>query len=186
VASLLKKIESVPVGSLEFYPGNPRRGNVAVIASSLAENEQYAPIVVQRSTRCVLAGNHTLKAAVSLGWPEIDVVFVDVDDARARKIVLSSNRTGELPDPDTGQRYDDHALAELLASLDGDLDGTGWDVYDIDGLADKLDDDKGGDAPTDDLPATFGVIVECDTEQQQARLLAELDGEGFRVRALMS
>lgn len=94
--SLLSAIERVPVGSLEFFPGNARRGDVAAIAASLAENEQYAPIVVQRSTRHVLAGNHTLKAAQSLGWPDIDVVFVDVDDQRARKINLSSNRTAEL------------------------------------------------------------------------------------------
>lgn len=180
MGSLLGQIERVPVGSLEFYPGNPRRGNVDAIAASLAENEQYAPIVVQRSTRYVLAGNHTLKAAISLGWPEIDVVLVDVDDKRARKILLSSNRIPELGD------YDDQALAEVLAALDGDLGGTGWDVYDVDGLADKQGDDNPGDAPEDDVPAAFGVIVECDTEQQQARLLTRLDSEGFRVRALMA
>ena len=39
MGSLLDQIERVLVGSLEFYPGNPRRGNVGVIASSLAENE---------------------------------------------------------------------------------------------------------------------------------------------------
>lgn len=134
--SLLSQIERVPVGSLEFYPGNPRRGNVEAIAASLAENEQYAPIVVQRSTRYVLAGNHTLKAAQSLGWDEIDVVLIDVDDRRARKILLSSNRTADLAEDDT------QALAELLASLDGDLGGTGWDVYDIDDLADEIGRDE--------------------------------------------
>jgi hypothetical protein len=180
VPSLLSRIERVPVGSLEFYPGNPRRGNVKVIAASLAENQQYAPLVVQASTRYVLAGNHTLKAAVSLGWDEIDVVLVDVDDQRARKILLSSNRTPEL-----GDGYDDGELALILASLDGDYDGTGWEVRDIDSLADKLGDEN-GDAPPDDLPERWGVIVECQTEQQQARLLTELDGQGYAVRALMA
>lgn len=126
--SLLSAIERVPVGSLEFFPGNARRGDVEAIARSLAENEQYAPIVVQRATRHVLAGNHTLKAAQSLGWPEIDVVFVDVDDQRARKINLSSNRTAELGG------YDDDALVELLSYLDGDYDGTGWSEEDVSAL----------------------------------------------------
>lgn len=126
--SLLNQIERVPVDSLEFYPGNPRRGNVPVISASLRENQQYAPIVVQRSTRYVLAGNHTLKAARGLDWPEIDVVFVDVDDDRARKIVLSSNRTADLG------AYDDDALVELLSYLDGDYEGTGWTSEEVDDL----------------------------------------------------
>jgi ParB-like nuclease domain len=123
--SLLRQIERVPVASLELYPGNPRRGNVDAIASSLQENQQYAPIIVQQSTRYVLAGNHTLRAARSLGWPEVDAVFVDVDDTQARKILLSANRTSDLAvdDPD--------ALAELLSYLDGDYAGTGWAEEDV-------------------------------------------------------
>lgn len=140
--SLLNSIETVPVESLEFFPGNARRGNVEVIAGSLKENEQYAPLVVQRSTRHVLAGNHTLKAAISLGWPEIDVVFVDVDDKRARKINISANRTADLGD------YDDRLLAELLAQLDGDYEGTGFDPQDVDKLADSLGDPE----PPDEFP----------------------------------
>jgi len=183
-ASLLSQIERVPVGTLELYPGNPRRGDVKAIAASLGENGQYAPLVVQASTRRVLAGNHTLKAARDLGWEAIDVVLVDVDDQRARKILLSDNRTQEL-----GEGYDQEALAELLASLDGDWAGTGWDAQDVDGLADALGRDApagGGDAPEDDLPEAWGVIVECRSEREQAALLAELDGRGHKVRALMA
>jgi len=179
VNSLLGQVERVPVKSLSFYPGNPRVGNVPVIADSLRENGQYAPLVVQASTRHVLAGNHTLKAAISLGWDEVDIVLVDADDKRARKIVLSANRTADLG------TYDDDALAGLLAALDGDYEGTGWDVHDIGDLADKLGDGN-DDAPTDEMPERWGVIVECQTEAQQARLLAELDGQGFSVRALMA
>jgi ParB family chromosome partitioning protein len=177
--SLLDQIERVPVGSLEFYPGNPRRGNVQVIAESLRENAQYAPIVAQRSTRYVLAGNHTLRAAKSLGWPEIDVVFVDVDDTRARKILLSSNRTSDVAtdDPD--------ALAELLSYLDDDYDGTGWSAEDVAKLIEPLP--PPGDAPTgDDMPVTWGVIVECADEIQQTGLLRQLSGDGWKVRALMT
>lgn len=129
--SLLNQIERVPVDSLEYYPGNPRVGDVPLIAESLRVNQQYAPIVVQRSTRYVLAGNHTLKAATSLGWSEIDAVLLDVDDERARKIVLSSNRTADVG------TYDDQALTDLLESLEGDYEGTGYDDQD---LADLLAD----------------------------------------------
>ena len=194
----------VQIDDLTRFPGNARRGDVKAIAASLYRNGQYRALVVRAhdGTQTILAGNHTRDALELLysGWLPDDAEepdwsdrprvarceLIECTDAEARRINLADNRYGELPDPDTGKRYDDQALAELLAGLDGDLDGTGWDVYDVDGLADKLGDDNPGDAPEDDLPAAFGVIVECDTEQQQARLLTQLDGEGFRVRALMA
>ena len=125
--SLLDKIETVPVEQLSLYPGNPRVGDVPAIAASLRENAQYQPLVVQKSTGHVLAGNHTLKAAQSLGWEKVAVVYVDVNDAQARKIVLSANRTSDLA------TYDDQALADMLAMLD-DFDGTGWVPDDLDDL----------------------------------------------------
>lgn len=143
MGSLLERIETVPAASLGFYPGNARRGDVPMIAESLRENEQYAPLVVQKSTRYVLAGNHTLKAALSLGWDTVDVVFVDVDDRAARKIVLSANRTADAA------TYDDAGLAALLTALDGDYEGTGWAEEDLEALL-------AGDDP--DLPAGGGRV----------------------------
>jgi ParB-like chromosome segregation protein Spo0J len=181
VPSLLDQIERVPIASLITYPGNPRRGDVAVIRESLKENGQFAPLVVQTSTRYVLAGNHTMLAARSLRWAEIDVVFVDVDDQRARKIVLAANRTA-----DKGG-YDSDALVELLSYLEGDYAGTGYDEADVQALLGDFEPpEPQGDADTGDKPEVFGVIVECDTEQQQTALLGDLDGQGFRVRALIS
>ena len=153
--SLLRDIETVPVGSLEFYPGNPRVGDVPLIAESLKTNDQYAPLVVQRSTRYVLAGNHTLEAAVGLGWPDIDVVFVDVDADRARKILLSANGTA-----DRGG-YNHENLMTIIAELDGDYVGIGWHTADIEDLADEV----GRDAPKPpgDFPG-YGDDIQTDYE----------------------
>jgi ParB-like chromosome segregation protein Spo0J len=178
--SLLTKIERVPVDSLTLYPGNPRVGNIDAIAESLRENQQYAPLVVQASTRHVLAGNHTLKAARKLGWAEVDVVLVDVDDPQAARIVLSANRTADLGG------YDDDALAQLLASLDGDYAGTGYTPEDLDALSGLDALPEPGDAPAEEEPPpVWGVIVECDDETQQTEVLARLAGDGFTVRALI-
>jgi hypothetical protein len=110
----------VPVASLHPYARNPRRGDVARIVESLRRHGQYRPVVVNARTQEVLAGNHTLAAAVELGWDEIAATFVDVDADTAARIALIDNRANDLAG------YDDQALAELLASLDGDLDGTGF------------------------------------------------------------
>jgi hypothetical protein len=117
----------VPVSELKGYDKNPRKGNVKAIAESLEINKQYRPIVVQKSTKKILAGNHTWLAAQSLGWKEIAVVFVDVDDVAAKRIVLADNKTNDLAD------YDGQVLAELLRDL-GTADGTGYSSADMDAI----------------------------------------------------
>ena len=71
----------VPIDSVELHPRNPRRGDVAAVAASLARFRQVKPIVVQRSSGYVIAGNHVLRAALSLGWTEIAANVEDLDDA---------------------------------------------------------------------------------------------------------
>lgn len=128
MTTLLNQIERVPLDSVVIHPENPRVGNVAAIAESLKVNSQYEPIVVQASTRYVLAGNHRVLAAQDLGWEEIDAVVVDVDDDHATRIMLSSNRTGDLGSYDL-ERLVDHL--SRLRELD-DLAGTGYTDDDLD------------------------------------------------------
>lgn len=129
------------VSGLREHPANARRGDVDLIAESLAAHGQYRPIVAQRSTGYVLAGNHTLKAARRLGWRTIAVSWVDVDDETAARILVADNRASDLA------AYDDDALARLLRSLP-DLDGTGFDAHDLDELEGVFD------APTSSSPST--------------------------------
>ena len=69
MSATVVKTEQVPLEKLSPYPYNARRGNVEVIRESLRVNGQYKPIVVQKSTGHVLAGNHTLEAARAEGDP---------------------------------------------------------------------------------------------------------------------
>jgi DNA modification methylase len=137
----------VPVGQLRLSPRNPRRGDMAAIRESLVANGQYRPLVVNRRTMEVLAGNHTLRAIQELGWAEAWVVYVDVDERRAAQIVLVDNKTADLAG------WDDAELAALLADLD-DLSGTGFSRKELDALLDSLsagDPLDEGDVP--DVPA---------------------------------
>jgi len=119
--------EFVDISILKGYHQNPRLGDVYAIAKSLEVNGQYKPIVVNRKDNSILAGNHTWRAARSLGWTQIAVSWVDVDEHEARKIVLADNRTSD------SSAYDDSKLLELLSSLP-DLEGTGFTSVDIDQL----------------------------------------------------
>lgn len=123
---------AVQVSSLSPFPGNARRGNVEAIAESLMAHGQFRPIVVNSRTMQVLAGNHTLEAAISLGWSLIAAVMVDVDEADAKRILVADNRHADLG------RYDDEALLAVLRQLP-DLKGTGFVPKDLDRLGARLE-----------------------------------------------
>ncbi len=129
----------VPIDTLTPHPSNSRQGDIGAISESLQHHGQYRPIVVQQSTRHIVAGNHTWKAAKTLGWDTISATLIDVDDEAALRILLVDNRTNDLA------TYDDHGLADLLVELaqtPQQLAGTGFDGDDLDLLIAQMDSDS--------------------------------------------
>jgi DNA modification methylase len=146
----------IPIDCVELHPRNPRRGDVAAVAASLARFGQVKPIVVQRSTSYVIAGNHVLRAALSLGWTEIAANVEDIDDAEAIALMLSDNRTADLGG------YDDTLLAAILAEqqAEDNLAATGYDADDVAALmaqAGNIEERDLDAAP--DLPAETDLFV---------------------------
>lgn len=143
--------ELVPLEQLIPYPGNPRRGDLSVLKESFTTNGVYGALVVQRSTRYVLAGNHRLQAAAALGLESLPVIWADVDDDTARRILLVDNRSNDLAG------YDSEKLAGLLSSLE-DLTGTGYVTDDLTNLIHEpdLDGFKDPDERDDETPAGAG------------------------------
>lgn len=152
--------EKVLIKSLKAHPKNVRQGDVGAISESLRVHGQYKPIVVQRSTKHILAGNHTWKAARTLGWTHIDVVWADVDNDEAVRILLADNRTTDLA------TYDDHALLELLAEVartDQALLGTGFDGDDLDLLMDDIVSEPAAQPATEPAATAAGGNGVCPT-----------------------
>jgi ParB-like chromosome segregation protein Spo0J len=129
------KIEIVPIGRLKQHPRNPRKGNVEAIRKLILEHGFYGVLPVQRSTGFILRGNHTWLAAKAAGIDRVRVEWLDVDDDRALRIVLSDNRASDLAG------YDDEALAEDLRDLNaaGGLAGTGFSEGDLEALLADLE-----------------------------------------------
>lgn len=141
--------ELVDVADLAPHPDNPRQGDVEAIAESVDQNGFYGALVAQRSTGHVLAGNHRLLAAQRRGIGRVPVVWVDVDDDRAKRILLADNRTNDLAG------YDEQSLAELLQDLsvtEAGLAGTGYTDTDLAKLAGRPA--EAGLTHPDDAPET--------------------------------
>lgn len=170
-----------PTSSLNPYPGNARRGDVDMIARSLEQHGQYKPIVVNKGTkapnleRTILAGNHTWQAAKQLGWEQIDVHWVDMDEHQARNVVLVDNKANDAAS------YDVDALVDMLTEYP-DLTGTGFTRDELDTLLESLetpDEVDVPDMPADDEPDQWNLLVECESEDAAKLLKTKLTAEGY-------
>lgn len=123
-------IELIGIDTVEQHPKNPRVHDLDAIAGSLERFGQTKPIIVQKSTGFVVAGNGTrLAAKEKLGWDEINAVLLDMDDETAEAYLAADNRTSDRA------KYDSERLLGLLEGID-DLDGTGFDLDYVEDLAD--------------------------------------------------
>jgi ParB-like chromosome segregation protein Spo0J len=117
--------EHVPFDRLIPHPQNPNTGDTHEIARMIRKNGWHGALVVQRSTRHILAGNHRFAALPVAGYTDVPVVhWVDVDDATALRILVADNRASDL------HTLDDRKLADLLKEISADplssLEGTGY------------------------------------------------------------
>lgn len=130
------EIVRVPIDSIYEDPANARKHpdrNRSAIQGSLKHFGQVEPLVVQKSTGKVIGGNGRLREMKEMGWNEVDVVYVDVDDIQAASLGIALNRTGELAE------WDQDALVAQLAALreeEINLDELGWGQSDLDRLLD--------------------------------------------------
>lgn len=122
-----QQIKETKINSLKPHPENPRRGDIDKIVLSIKTNGFFGALLVQRSTNFILAGNHRWQAAKRVGMETVPCIFLDIDDALARRILLSDNRTSDFG------TYDTENLTNLLKQVmaQDSLVGTGFDATDL-------------------------------------------------------
>jgi ParB-like chromosome segregation protein Spo0J len=171
----------IDINSVEPHPKNARQGDVGMIATSLELNGQYRPIIIQESTGFIIAGNHTWKAAKSLGWTEIAATKLSVDEDQSFRILLADNKANDLAS------YDDSDLLNLLIEMnesDRGLEGTLFSCDDIDDLMALLEsndledviEEHGLHDGTDGFTATIKATVTLETFEAWDRLWEEQEG----------
>jgi len=198
--------EIVPIDAIRPHPRNVNEGNVAAIAESMRVNGFYGALRVQRSTGYIVAGNHSWKAAKEIGLTAVPVIFLDIDDDHALRLMLVDNQTAR-------QAHNrEQELAELLTEIShtsAGLAGTGFASDDLDkllaGLANGIlsrdeqpeaaeepeaqnaeevpevgDQDQSGG---DEIQPQFAIVVKCSSELQQSELIDKLTVDGFECRA---
>lgn len=116
------------------HPENYNNGDVDAIRAAILEVGCYRPVYAWRETGEVLAGNNLYAALMELEQTAIPIAWVEANTREeAIKIVLGDNRIAAL-----GQ-YDEALLLQMLESLDGDLEGTGYVPDDVDSIRALMD-----------------------------------------------
>jgi hypothetical protein len=162
---------SVPVRLLKHAKVNPRRGAVAEVLESLKEFGQHRPVVVQKTTGEVIVGNHMLKAAVQLGWDNIDALIVDDDDPKALRRAVADNATGDKA------KWDEEELGDVL-KLIGAVPG--FNDNEVEALLAKLAPPEKVEDPTFPLVPRLNehydyVLIFCENETDWNWLQTKLE-----------
>lgn len=179
ISQELSKLK-VNMKGLKQRKNNPRRGNIEAIKESLQVNGQYRPIIINKKTNEILAGNHTYKAAKELGWEEIAATYVNVNNKQADKIVLVDNKTSDLAE------YNLDELLKSVENLEGDFEGTGFNEDYFSKIFDVKDLSNNGESFTNELSEEiiFSVVVDVNSEIEQVKVLELLDSHNYNARAM--
>ncbi len=137
---------AVPCSDLIPDPANARRHpepNLAALKGSLRVYGQRKPVVVNRRTGAIEAGNGTLQAALELGWSHLAAVYVDDDPMTAAGFSIADNRTAELAE------WDRQALDKLLSEIKTDDPLLGQMLAELGGSTERVQ----GRTDPDEIPA---------------------------------
>lgn len=171
------------------HPDNANNGDVDAISESILRNGYVMPIVAEKDTGRIVAGNHRYFALLGLGATQAPIIWVDMDDTGGKKYMLADNRTGQLAVTDN---------AQLLTLLDGIVEAEGGDMAALIGTGysenyvDMLRElNKMENEPTPDMAQwptlTFQVhprikaafmkmTQECDVDRDRLELIMRLAG----------
>src|SRR5579862_3059892 len=139
-------LQTWPIDKLVGYARNPRKNDAAVdrMCASIKEFGFKIPVLAQ-SDGTIVDGHLRIKAARQLGISQIPVILCDEwSDAQVKAFRLLVNRSATWAD------FDEELLALELQELnaaDFDLDLTGFNPGEIDGLLAFPDEERANAAP---------------------------------------
>lgn len=121
----------VPISAVSQHPENPNVNDLDEVMTIIQHNGFTTPVLAQQSTGYIVDGNHRYQAVIALGAESIPVIWLDIDDEEALRMLVEHNRLARMG------KDDDAILASLLDTLqdtEKGLVGTGF----TDGYLDYL------------------------------------------------
>lgn len=173
----MMEVVTLKVSEVREWENNARihtRRNLDALKKSLTAFGQTKPILVQKSTMGIIAGNGTYQAICALGWETVDCRILDISDEQAEALAIADNRTGLLSE------WDDKTLAESLKKISevGNLDLVGFSDLELEkmlsyqsgDLFKRLEENRDQEkkATSDDFEK-LEVVPESEEEKKQEK-----------------
>lgn len=161
------EVKTIKISSLNPAPYNPRKmsdDEMAKLVNSIAEFGFIDPVIVNEypgRENVIVGGHQRVLAAKRLGFTEVPVVYVRMDEEKEKLLNLALNKI-------SGQ-WDDRKLAEVLLGLDRS---------DVDTLLSGFNTDE-----IDQLLRTFGKEENFDFEKEAAEIKTpdSIEGEVYQL-----
>lgn len=139
------KVVNLPLDRVQQHPSNVNNGDADALEESILINGFYSPIIVQKSTGYIIAGNHRYSVLLKMaGNPikygsgvrgaepnTIPAIVLDVSDEDAMRMMLADNRITRLGHDDEGLLL---GLLKELEQSEPALLGTGYTDIDLQNL----------------------------------------------------
>lgn len=153
-------ITKVDINTLKGAEYNPRidlkpgMDEYEKLKKSIKEFGYVEPIIVNDRTGNIVGGHQRLTVLKDLGYKEVDVVHVDLDEAHEKALNIALNKISG--------KWDDNKLEELLKDIELNsslnIEFTGFDKDEIDALFGNVD-----------LPSDLDDYFRGITEEEAAR-----------------
>lgn len=162
--------------TLALHPSNPRIGDLDALRASFESTGFYGTVIVNLTTGHVVAGNHRVKAACSLGMVEIPVTYIRVSEEEESRILLADNRTSALG-------HDDDSLImshlQRLREAPKGLRGTGYTDKAVEKIQERIHKARERESGASPRPARAekiqaGRVAISATQEEMEALLERL------------
>ena len=159
----------------ELKPGSPRYER---LKKSVVEFDYIDPIIWNRRTDRIVGGHQRLSVLINLGYREVDVSVVDIDENKEKALNLALNKTGGS--------WDLTKLEDVMKDLevvDFDIESTGFSESEMRQLGRYMDDDQDSNSKIGELE--YQIIITCRDEIHQRELLEKFKEGEIKCRPLI-
>ena len=192
------KIEYMPLKNIKRWERNPKDHDLGELHQSIKRFNFVSPIIIDEKSGKLVAGHGRLDALQQMKAsgekPPKGIIVKDeswfvpvirgnefANDDEREAYGIADNRLVELGG------YNEEQLAQVLSDLAASgeelLLGTGYDVDDVDALLKKVNPSSVLTSSDEKAVVTYAVIIECESEEEQARLIDQLERDGIKCRA---